>query len=353
MPWPALPRSGRRGGGSVGGWATLAGLLVGIAALAGCAAPPLVEPSYLAKDPAASLPTHDALAGAPQAAPARGAGETLPAPRPSSEGGKELPATTDAAVDAAAADPLPRDAPDPFESMNRKIFEGNQELNRTVLYPLAKAYREGLSEDVRDRIDAFTTNLSEPMVFANNVLQLRFDAAATTLARFITNSTVGLGGLWDVAATVGQKHQTGDFGETLYVWGVRDSAYIVMPVLGPSNLRDAVGTGISLIVPAGIIATVPSKLATATNYAATADAVSTPVAGLGKVGMLQEVEAGALDTYAVLRSMSDQKRQAELKEALSQSLFSGWPEAAPPGGEARVFAADGVFAAPAGLGMRP
>ena len=79
------------------------------------------------------------------------------------------------------------ETPDPFEDLNRKVFACNQAFNEAVVYPIAKAYREDVPESVRDRVEAFTTNLSEPMVFANTVLQLRLDAAATTLSRFVTN----------------------------------------------------------------------------------------------------------------------------------------------------------------------
>jgi len=237
--------------------------------------------------------------------------------------------------DASGPSFLSRDAqgaketPDPFEDMNRKIFESNQQFNNAIVYPIGRAYRENLPEGVRNSIDAFTTNLSEPMVFANTLLQLRLDAAATTLARFLTNSTVGVAGLFDVAATVGQTHQTGDIGQTLYVWGVRDTAYLVLPVLGPTNVRDGIGTGIGMLAPLGVASVVSAKLATATNQVNTVDAVSKPVAGLGKVGMLEELEASSVDFYAMLRSVSDQQRQAQLKEALDQSLLSG-PAAATP-----------------------
>jgi phospholipid-binding lipoprotein MlaA len=222
----------------------------------------------------------------------------------------------------------PQETPDPFEGMNRAVFASNQQFNTEVVYPIAKAYREGVPEGVRDRVDAFTTNLTEPMVLANNVLQLRFDAAATTLARFITNSTVGLGGLFDVAATVGQKHQTGDFGQTFYVWGAHDTAYLVLPVLGPTTVRDGIGTGIGLLAPMGIVSMVPAKLANAASQVNVVDAVGMPVNGLGKVDQLQELEAGSLDFYAMLRSVSDQKRQSELREAMQQSLLGGQPAAA-------------------------
>jgi phospholipid-binding lipoprotein MlaA len=122
-----------------------------------------------------------------------------------------------------------KETADPFEDLNRKIFASNQAFNNAIVYPLANAYRDGIPEEVRDRIEAFTTNLSEPMVFANDVLQLRPDAALTTL-RFVTNSTIGALGLFDVAASYSQPRQSGDFGRTLYVWGVRDTAYLVLPV---------------------------------------------------------------------------------------------------------------------------
>jgi len=225
------------------------------------------------------------------------------------------------------------ETPDPFEGLNRKIFASNQAFNETVVYPVAKAYRENVPESVRDRIEAFSTNLSEPMVFANTVLQLRMDAAATTLSRFVTNSTVGGLGLFDVATSLGQPHQTGDFGQTLYVWGARDTAYLVLPVLGPSTVRDGIGTGVSLIAPFGVASIVPARFATATTQVNTVDAVGKPVADLGKASTLQEIEASSLDFYAMLRSVSDQKRQAELREAVAQSLFYPPEPAAPAEGD--------------------
>jgi phospholipid-binding lipoprotein MlaA len=226
---------------------------------------------------------------------------------------------------AKDAAPEPKETADPFEEMNRKVFESNQKFNHAVVYPVAKAYREGVPEGVRDRIDAFTTNLSEPMVLANNVLQLRMDAATTTFARFITNSTIGIGGLFDVAATNGQKHQSGDLGQTLYVWGFRDTAYLVLPIVGPSNVRDGIGSGVSLLAPTGFVAMVPAKFASATSQMSTVDAFGKPVAGLGKVELMEELEASSLDFYVMLRSMSDQKRQAELDEAMAQSLITTGP----------------------------
>ena len=251
--------------------------------------------------------------------------EAQMAPQSGKQGGARMPAPSYLAKASEPAPSEPKESPDPLEEMNRKVQDFNSGVNHGLVYPVAKAYRETVPEPVRDRIDAFTTNLSEPMTFANNVLQLRPDAALVTLARFITNSTVGLGGLFDVAATVGQKKQSGDFGQTLYVWGVEESPYLVLPVLGPTNVRDALGTGVELLAPSQALPLLPTKMATLVQNANTVDTYGKPVAGLGKVELMEEIEASSLDFYAMLRSMSDQKRQAELKEARDQSLLYWQP----------------------------
>jgi phospholipid-binding lipoprotein MlaA len=217
----------------------------------------------------------------------------------------------------------PAEIADPMEKQNRAVFEGNQELNHAVIYPLAKAYNENVPEEVRDTVDSFTSNLGEPVVFANDVLQLRFAAAATTLGRFALNSTVGIGGLFDVAATQDLPHQSGDFGQTLYVWGVRDSPYLVLPILGPTNLRDAVGSGIEFAAQIPAAGLYPAGLAaTVAGHVSTASTVLSPMSDLRKVGDMETLEQGSLDFYTMLRSVTDQKRQAELREALETSALT-------------------------------
>jgi phospholipid-binding lipoprotein MlaA len=216
----------------------------------------------------------------------------------------------------------PPEIADPMEKQNRAVFDSNQEINHAIIYPIAKAYNENIPEDVRDRIDAFTTNLSEPVVFANDVLQLRFAAAATTLGRFAMNSTIGIGGLFDVAATQELPHQSGDFGQTLYVWGVRESPYVVLPIVGPTNLRDAIGGGIEFAAQLPVGGLYPAGLATAAGSVATAGTVLSPLSDLRKVGDMETLEQGSLDFYAMLRSVTDQKRQAELREALETSALT-------------------------------
>lgn len=219
----------------------------------------------------------------------------------------------------------PSEISDPLEKQNRAVFESSQEFNHAVIYPLAKAYNQDVPEEVRDRISAFTTNLGEPVVFANDVLQLRFEAAATTFGRFVLNSTVGIGGLFDVAATEELAHQSGDFGQTLYVWGVRDSPYLFLPILGPTNVRDAMGSGIEFAAQIPVGGLYPARLAATAENVTVAGTILTPLSDLSKVEEMEALEQGSLDFYSMLRSVADQKRQAELREALETSALTAPP----------------------------
>jgi phospholipid-binding lipoprotein MlaA len=217
------------------------------------------------------------------------------------------------------------DSADPLEQMNRSVFDRNQQINHTVIYPVAKTYRDTVPEPVRDSIDAFAGNLNEPLVFANNILQLRFAAATTTVGRFVVNSTIGIGGLIDVASKEGLARQTGDIGQTLYVWGVRDSDFIIVPVVGPTNVRDAFGNGVELAAQIFVGFKLPTSAATAANYVGTAGALASPIASLSKVEEMQELERSSLDFYSMMRSVVEQKRHAELRGALKESLLSALP----------------------------
>jgi phospholipid-binding lipoprotein MlaA len=225
----------------------------------------------------------------------------------------------------------PRPIADPWEQQNREVFESNQAINHNVVYPIARAYNENVPESVRDRVDAFTTNLGEPIVFANNILQLRMEAAATTLLRFAMNSTVGVGGLFDVAASQNLPHQSGDLGQTLYVWGVRESPYLVLPIVGPTNLRDAIGSGIELAaqIPAGAIYPAGSASMIA-GHVATAGTILGPVSDLRQVGDMEMLEESSLDFYSRLRTAAEQKRQAELQEAIETSALTAPPKPPDP-----------------------
>jgi phospholipid-binding lipoprotein MlaA len=236
-----------------------------------------------------------------------------------------------------------RGSADAMEKLNRSVFERNQQFYHVVLYPAAKTLRDTVPEPVRDAFDAFTANLNEPFVFANNILQLRFPAATTTFGRFLVNSTVGVGGLIDVASKEGLARQTGDFGQTLYVWGFRNSEFVVAPVVGPTNVRDVIGNGVEFGAQMVLGTILPTSVAKAAQYVGTAGTVTWPIASLNKVGQMEELERSALDFYAMLRSVVEQKRQAELRDALKESPLSALPGLEDRSGDA----ADGPLVSPA------
>lgn len=130
---------------------------------------------------------------------------------------------------------------DPLEVYNRNMFEFNDVADRAVFKPIAQAYEAVLPEPVRLCINNAFLNLGEPINFVNDVLQGKPEAAITDLCRFVINTTVGLGGCFDVAAKMGMPRNNEDFGQTLGRWGFGPGPYFVLPFLGPSTIRDAVG----------------------------------------------------------------------------------------------------------------
>ena len=131
---------------------------------------------------------------------------------------------------------------DPNEDFNRKVFAFNQ----AILHPPATVVK-ALPAPVFDRLRDVDDNLKEPRIFANDILQGRMNAAGITFARFLFNSTFGLGGLFDVASRGGLPKQSGDFGQTLFVWGAPAGTYAVAPYFGPSTQRDAVGGTVDIV----------------------------------------------------------------------------------------------------------
>jgi phospholipid-binding lipoprotein MlaA len=131
-------------------------------------------------------------------------------------------------------------ANDPAETINRKIFKANKVLDNVVLKPVAQAY-QGFYPEVRQSIHNVAVNVGEPVVFVNDVLQGNIGRAWNTTQRFAINTTVGVVGINDVATTSGKPHHYADLGQTFGVWGIAPGPSVQIPILGPSNLRDALG----------------------------------------------------------------------------------------------------------------
>jgi phospholipid-binding lipoprotein MlaA len=133
----------------------------------------------------------------------------------------------------------PRSPQDPWESWNRGVYKFNDVLDRDVAKPIAKVYVKVVPEPIRIGVTNFFANLETPTVMVNDALQGKFLAAATDLARFAINTTLGLAGILDPATPAGLAQNNEDFGQTLGKWGVPSGPFVELPLLGPSDLRDA------------------------------------------------------------------------------------------------------------------
>ena len=131
---------------------------------------------------------------------------------------------------------------DPLEGINRVVFKFNDGLDKAVIKPVATGYKAVMPNIARVGVTNFFSNLGDIWIGANNVLQGKFGAGASDFGRFLMNSTVGIVGVLDVASSAGLEKHNEDFGQTLGWWGVGGGAYIMLPVLGPSNLRDGLST---------------------------------------------------------------------------------------------------------------
>ena len=139
---------------------------------------------------------------------------------------------------AGAAEPA-KSNKDPFERVNRTTYRFNEALDRHFLRPLAESYRDHVPERIRNGLGNFVANIEYPTVIVNDALQGKFKAAAQDLSRLVVNTVAGVGGFGDPATRLGLPVHNEDFGQTLGRWGVPPGPYIVMPLLGSSNLRDA------------------------------------------------------------------------------------------------------------------
>ncbi|MGX9966914.1 MlaA family lipoprotein [Roseomonas sp. F4] len=199
---------------------------------------------------------------------------------------------------------------DPLEPLNRGAYFVHDGIDTLVLRPAAEIYRVFLPPEVRTAIRNVLANLRTPVILANDLLQGETQRAATTTGRFLVNTTVGIGGIFDRATDFGLIGHTEDFGQTLAVWGAPEGPYLFIPVLGPSSPRDVVGF-------AGDVAMNPltytgsSETWEAINITRTATtAVDTREA---LIEPIDQVRASSLDPYATIRSAYRQRRVVEIR----------------------------------------
>ena len=200
---------------------------------------------------------------------------------------------------------------DRFEPANRKFYAVNNALDHTLLRPVAMGYRAAVPSEVRTHLHQTLSNLSNPAQFANDVLQGRPRKAGNTFMRFLINSSIGMGGVFDVAAGMGFPDHDNDFGLTMAVWGLSSGPFLFLPVLGPTDVRDAIGYGAnSLVDPLTWASFGGSATLGTTRF------LSGAVDGRERVlNDTDSISKTALDPYATYRSLYRQHRESDVAAA--------------------------------------
>ena len=238
-------------------------------------------------------PAHDA----PDAAKTAEAPASAPH---SSDGRPDRPGT---AAESGNEDAVVRD---PWERYNRSVYGFNNALDKAVFRPLAIGYDNVVPDAVQSGVSRFFDNLNLPATAANQTLQAHPIRALQSLGRFAVNSTVGIGGLLDPASRFGiAKYRSEDFGQTLAAWGWRDSRYLVMPLLGPRTVRDAVGlAGDRVLSPLSYVG--DSQVATSLQLLKIVDLRA-------RLLPMDQARRDAYDEYALVRDTWAQRRKHQIE----------------------------------------
>lgn len=237
---------------------------------------------------------------------------------------------------------------DPMEGFNRAVWAVNRGADKVVVKPVTQVYRAVAPKPARDGVRNFFANVAEPFSLINNVLQGKPDRAVRNLGRFLVNTTAGIGGLFDHASRVGIRPASEDFGQTLAAWGANGGPYLVLPLLGPSTLRDGVGTGVAQFADPYRVCLSECGLPNGVPLALTATQVISIRDGLIDTGADNFLES-SLDPYAAARSAFLQRRRAEILNQEGDDAAS--EAAAAADAEANPIGADAASAADADAGI--
>ncbi len=191
---------------------------------------------------------------------------------------------------------------DPLEPLNRAVFGFNDAADRAVIKPVARAYRAVLPGFVRTGVSNFFSNLEDIWISVNDVLQGKFQQGVDDFGRVLFNSTFGIAGIFDFASGLGLQKHNEDFGQTLGSWGVGSGAYLVLPILGPSTIRD--GFGLLLDTQADLVFQIDGVPVHNSLYATRAIGNRANLLDASSV-----IEQAALDKYAFVRDAWLQRRR--------------------------------------------
>lgn len=205
---------------------------------------------------------------------------------------------------------------DPWEGFNRSMYRFNFYFDRYLFLPVVNSYEFVTPTFLQERVSGFFNNLGEVRNLSNSLLQLKGTESVTTLGRFVTNSTVGLGGMFDPATRFGLARHDEDFGKTLGYWGAGSGPYLVLPIFGPSSVRDAAGLGVDSGIRYGV-------LTGATSLGNDGFAINTGLTATGTVDERHQqsfryYDSGYPFEYYLVRFFYHEKRDIESRKSLSQ-----------------------------------
>ena len=205
---------------------------------------------------------------------------------------------------------------DPYENFNRRVYNFNDYFDRKIFENVAKSYRYAIPNSIRSSISNFLENISLPISALNSFAQGKVDNGLSTISKFLINSTIGIGGIFDVAKNKGIRYEVEDFGQTLGNYGIKSGAYLFLPFIGPSSTRDFSGwaTGVA-ISPTGFNAL---KIGGSSDiiegkYRFGLTVVSAINTREGLIDVISDLRQDSFDPYATIRSAYLQKRLAAIK----------------------------------------
>jgi phospholipid-binding lipoprotein MlaA len=200
---------------------------------------------------------------------------------------------------------------DPWEGFNRSMYRFNYYFDKYLFLPVVSGYDYITPVFVQERISGFYSNLGEVKNLTNSLFQLKGTESATTLGRFVTNSTLGLGGLFDPATKFGLERHDEDFGKTLGYWGADSGPYLVLPIFGPSSLRDASGLAVDSGIKYGIYTALDPFGSTGNSFAISSGITVLEAIDLRNQQSFRYYESGYPFEYNMVRFFYHEKRKIE------------------------------------------
>jgi phospholipid-binding lipoprotein MlaA len=206
----------------------------------------------------------------------------------------------------------PSPIPDPWEGWNRKVFAFNNSVDRFFAEPFARTYQRFTPTTFRSGVRNWTANLAGPVIFLNDVMQAQPKRAGVTALRFGINSTVGILGLFDAARVVGLEKHTEDFGQTLGRYGAKPGPYVMLPILGPSSVRDAIGS----VADLGLDPFTYARFNGDTEFRVARVGASLVTARTDSLETVANLRRTSTDPYVTLRTLYGLARDSEIRNGL-------------------------------------